>query len=294
MGFVDDRLTRRAQSRFVRDVMRTPLLSREHESALAHAWRGDGDQKAKQELIEAYTRLVVSVASRFRNYGLPVEDLVQEGVIGLLQAAERFEPEREVRFSTYATWWIRAAIQDYVLRNWSIVRAGTTAAQKTLFFSLRRLRERIEKQSGRPLDDAGRQEIADQLSIDVRHVEKMEARFSAGDRSLNEPVGDDIESDLMSRLVDERPDPEQIVMGRRDGAGRSRWIEAALADLPEREQIIVRERRLTDEGATLEELGRRLGVSKERVRQLENRALSRLRTAILAHIERPGDLLLES
>src|SRR5271170_5799619 len=180
MAHIDDPDTQRANLSFIKASMKVPMLSRESEFDLARRWREQGDTAALHRLVGAYTRLVVSTATRFRNYGLPMGDLVQEGNVGLMQAAARFEPDREIRFSTYAAWWIRSAIQDYVLRNWSIVRTGTTAAQKSLFFNLRRLRARIEEQSGAPLDDAGRRRIAAALGVALAEVEQMELRLGAG------------------------------------------------------------------------------------------------------------------
>jgi RNA polymerase sigma-32 factor len=221
-------------------------------------------------------------------------DLVQEGNVGLMQAAARFEPAREVRFSTYAAWWIRSAMQDYILRNWSIVRTGTTAAQKSLFFNLRRLRAKIDDVSGRPLSPEGKAKIARELRVDVSDVEAMEMRLGAADQSLNAPVGDGAEDDWQDFLADTRPSPEEVVIGLRDNRTRSRWLADALAELSARERIIIHQRRLKDEGATLEQLGRELGVSKERVRQLEHRAMLKLRESMRRHIERPADLFLEA
>ncbi len=266
---------------FIRESMNTALLSRERELMLARRWRDEGDEEALHELVMAYMRLVVSTAAKFRNYGLPMSDLVQEGAAGLMQAAARFEPEREVRFSTYAAWWIRSAMQDYILRNWSVVRTGTTAAQKALFFNLRRLRAKIDDGSGGPLDDAGRAYIADRLSVNVGEVEAMEMRLSGSDQSLNatiSPSGDDQWQDF---LTDERPTPEETVMFARDSRTRSIWLAQALAELTDREQIIIKERRLRDDARTLEELGRDLGISKERVRQIEHRALEKLRASLM-------------
>ncbi|HAA92554.1 MAG TPA: RNA polymerase factor sigma-32, partial [Rhodospirillaceae bacterium] len=222
-------------------------------------------------------RLAVSIAGRFRHYGLPFGDLVQEGMVGLMQAAERFEPERQVRFSTYASWWIRSAIQDFILRNWSIVRTGTTSAQKSLFFNLRRLRARIDGANANIMNDTARQEIADQLKVKLSDVESMEMRLSGGDQSLNAVVGEGSDDQWQDLLPDERPTPEKVVTGLKDSETRSRWLESALGELSDREQKIIRERRLVDDGATLEQLGQALGVSKERVRQLEQRALGKLR-----------------
>ena len=290
MAHIDDPHTQKANLTFIKASMKEPLLTRDHEFELAHRWRTDGYTAALHELVRAYTRLVVSIAVRFRHYGLPVGDLVQEGNVGLMQAAARFEPDRGVRFSTYAAWWIRSAMQDYVLRNWSIVRTGTTAAQKSLFFNLRRLRARIEESSGAPLTDAGRRKIASELHVELAEVELMDMRLGAADQSLNAPVGDSSEDDWQDFLPDRRPNPEEVVTSTRDGEIRSRWLAEAMGELSSRERAIIRQRRLQEEGATLEELGRELGVSKERVRQLEHRALVKLRQSIRRRTESPADL----
>lgn len=294
MAHLDDNHTQRANAGFIRASMNEPLLSRDHEFDLARRWRESGDERALHELIRSYTRLVVSTASRFRNYGLPMGDLVQEGNVGLLQAAQRFEPEREVRFSTYATWWIKSAMQDFVLRNWSIVRTGTTAAQKSLFFNLRRLRARIEDATGRPLDQEGRASIAETLDVAIAEVESMEQRLSGADQSLNAPISEGGEEEGQSFIADERLNPEEVVIGMRDGATRSRWLSEALAELSQRERVIIDQRRLSDEGATLEQLGRALGVSKERVRQLEHRALMKLKASMLRRVGDVAELLADA
>ena len=290
MAHIDDPQTQKANLTFIKASMKEPLLTRDHEFELAQRWRTAGDTAALHELVRAYTRLVVSIAARFRHYGLPVGDLVQEGNVGLMQAAARFEPDRGVRFSTYAAWWIRSAMQDYVLRNWSIVRTGTTAAQKSLFFNLRRLRARIEESSGAPLTDAGRRKIANELHVDLAEVELMDMRLGAADQSLNAPVGESSEDDWQDFLPDRRPNPEEVVTSTRDSEIRSRWLAEAMGELSSRERAIIRQRRLREEGATLEELGRELGVSKERVRQLEHRALVKLRQSIKRSTESPADL----
>jgi RNA polymerase sigma-32 factor len=266
---------------FIRESMSAALLSRERELWLARLWRDEGDEAALHELVMAYMRLVISTAARFRNYGLPMNDLVQEGATGLMQAAARFEPEREVRFSTYAAWWIRSAMQDYILRNWSVVRTGTTAAQKALFFNLRRLRAKIGDGSGGPLDDAGRAFIASELSVHTDEVEAMEMRLAGGDQSLNATISPTGEDEWQDFLADERPTPEETVMFARDSRTRSIWLAQALAELTDREQTIIKERRLRDDARTLEELGRDLGISKERVRQIEHRALEKLKISLL-------------
>jgi len=269
---------------FIRGSMSTALLSREREQDLARRWRDEGCEESLHELVQAYMRLVISTASRFRNYGLPMSDLVQEGAVGLMQAAARFEPEREVRFSTYAAWWIRSAMQDYILRNWSVVRTGTTAAQKALFFNLRRLRARIEDGGG-TLDDRGRALIAEELSVNLADVEAMEMRLASADQSLNAPIGAEGEDQWQDFLADQRPTPEENVTRVRDGRTRSVWLAQALGELSTREQIIIKERRLSDDGRTLEQLGQKLGISKERVRQIEHRALEKLKSSVLQRSE---------
>ncbi|MBT5264671.1 MAG: RNA polymerase factor sigma-32 [Rhodospirillaceae bacterium] len=292
MGYADQGLAEQATRGFIKTTMKAPLLTREHELDLARRWRDDEDEAALHELVQAYMRLVVSLAVKFRNYGLPMSDLIQEGNIGLMQAAARFEPEREVRFSTYAVWWIRSAIQDYVLRNWSIVRIGTTATQKSLFFNLRRLQARIgvasAPQDRRPgeADDT----IAEQLRVGVHDVEKMRLRLSGSDQSLNATVGEDGDEEWQEFLADERPNPEETTTVLRAGNTRTEWLAEALMELSPRERTIIECRRLTEEGATLEALGRQLGVSKERVRQIESRALGKLRDCISRRIDDPSDL----
>jgi RNA polymerase sigma-32 factor len=291
MAYIDDPETQRANLGFIKSSMTAPLLSRDREFELATAWRDRGDIAALHELVRAYTRLVIAAAARFRNYGLPIGDLVQEGTIGLMQATARFDPDRDVRFSTYATWWIRSAMQDYVLRNWSIVRTGTTAAQKSLFFNLRRLRARIEEMSGEAFGENGRRQIAAVLKVDLAEVESMEQRLAGNDQSLNAPLSEGGEEHWQDFLADTRPTPEEAVMSLRDDRRRSAWLAEALGELSPRERRIIHERRLREDSTTLEELGRALGVSKERVRQLESRALLKLRASMTRRVASPLDLL---
>jgi RNA polymerase sigma-32 factor len=291
MAYIDDPETQRANLGFIKTSMAAPLLSRDREFELATAWRDRGDIAALHELVRAYTRLVIAAATRFRNYGLPIGDLVQEGTIGLMQATARFDPDRDVRFSTYAAWWIRSAMQDYVLRNWSIVRTGTTAAQKSLFFNLRRLRARIEETSGEAFGEDGRRQIAATLKVDLAEVETMEQRLSANDQSLNAPLSEGGDENWQDFLADSRPTPEEVVISLRDDRRRSAWLAEALDELSPRERRIIRERRLREVSATLEELGRELGVSKERVRQLESRALLKLRASMSRRVATPDELL---
>ena len=271
-----------AQQSFLRAAMNAPFLQREDERALATRWKEERDEAALHRLACAHMRLVIAVANRFRNYGLAMSDLIQEGHVGLLEAAARFEPERDVRFSTYATWWIRASIQDYILRNWSIVRGGTSSGQKALFFNLRRLRARLSRGG-----DIGTAELQAQLAAATgasrEDVALMEARLSGPDLSLNAPISHEDGDSAAERgdwLVDGSPLQDETVGDRLDGERLQRWLNQALAVLNERELRIVRERRLADKQATLEAIGGRLGISKERVRQIEHRALKKLRQAM--------------
>ena len=269
-----------ADRRFVRKAMKAPMLEAGHELNLARRWREQDDERALHELTTAYMRLVISMASKFRHYGLPLADLVQEGNVGLMQAAARFEPAREVRFSTYAAWWIRSSIQDYVLRNWSIVRTGTTAAQKSLFFNLRRLRAKIDDTGDAIMTVENRKWVSEHLGVPERDVETMASRLSASDRSLNAPLATDGDAQWQDLLPDESATPDQVVMEERDNAKRKQWIAEALQVLNDRETLIISERRLSEDTVTLEVLGKRLGISKERVRQIEHQALNKLRKAL--------------
>jgi RNA polymerase sigma-32 factor len=283
----DDNLTQADNLRFIRGAMQAPMLEKSEEFKLARAWRNKGDEKALHKLIKSYARLVVSVATRFRHYGLPLGDLIQEGHIGLLQAANRFETSRNVRFSTYALWWIRASIQDYVLRNWSVVRTGTTASQKSLFFNLRRLKSRIEGKTPEGMGAAflsseTRKDIAATLRVSEAEVDFMDQRLTASDYSLNATLNseDGRSADFQDMLVDDRPSPEENAMMHFDGAVQQKWLKEALTQLDTRERRIIRDRHLRENAATLEDLGEDLHISKERVRQLEARALGKLKVIL--------------
>ena len=291
MAVISGTQTRQSDNRYIRNAMKQPLLEREHEVELAVAWRDNDDASAMHDLVMAYARLVVSAAAKYRHYGLPNGDLIQEGNIGLMQAAKRFDPDKGVRFSTYASWWIRASIQDYILRNWSIVRTGTTAAHKSLFFKLRRVRARIGEADGGPLSFEGRQKIAETIGVNVKDVEVMEQRMSGPDASLNAPVAIDGEHEMQDFLACSRPTPEQVVLELHDEKVLSNWLNQALQELSSRERMIILKRRLTEDGATLEELGHVLGVSKERVRQLEHRALKKLKKSLEEKHDKPLELV---
>jgi RNA polymerase sigma-32 factor len=278
-------MTRSASdSGMIRAAMRAPYLERDEEHLLAVRWKDHQDQDALNKITIAHMRLVISMATKFRHYGLNSADLIQEGHIGLLEAAARFEPDRDVRFSTYATWWIRASIQDHILRNWSIVRGGTSSAQKALFFNLRRLRARINRGVEQKDSATMYNEIATALRVSVDDVARMDSRLSGADTSLNAPVSDENNNaaERQDFLVDAGPLPDEIVEEAIDGERRTEWLRGALSALNPRELRIIRERRLVEDAATLEHLGERLGISKERVRQIESRALSKLKAALMS------------
>ena len=265
--------------------MSAPYLEREEEHLLAVTWRDGRDEQALHRLTQAHMRLVIAIAGRFRHFGLSMSDMIQEGHVGLLEAAARFEPDRQVRFSTYATWWIRASIQDYILRNWSIVRGGTSSTQKALFFNLRRLRARLARGVDPSTGDRDvHRQIALAVGVSEEDVALMDSRISAPDTSLNGPlVETDGSAERQDFLVDEEPLPDETVGESLDREKRRKQLYEALGVLNDRELQIVRERRLSEDGATLESLGTALGISKERVRQIESRALEKLKTALAEH-----------
>ncbi len=268
----------------IRSAMSAPYLEREQEQALVLRWKEQGDQVALDVITSAHMRLVISTAARFRKFDLPIADLIQEGTVGLMEAAFRFEPEREVRFSTYAIWWIRAAIQDYILRNWSIVRGGTSSTQKALFFNLRRLRAKLAQSNETISKKELYSRISEQLGVSEKDVEMMDSRLSGPDSSLSMTVSPDDSgsAEKIDFLVDDHPLQDEVVGNMIDGERRVSWLKQALSVLNERELHIIRERRLNDDAVTLEMLGDKLGISKERVRQIESRALEKLRAALLS------------
>ena len=271
-------------------AMAAPYLSREQETELATRWRVKDDSDARDDIAMAHLRLVVSMAGKFRGFGLPKSDLVQEGYVGLLEAAARFDHQRGVRFSTYASWWVRASMQDYVLRNWSIVRGGTSSTQKALFFKLRRLRAKIAARDRSMSSQAIYEEIAASLGVSVSDVQVMDARLSGNDASLQAPVGNDGEEGVerIDLLVCDAPLPEEQVSGIIDGERLHLRLKRALTKLTARENRVIRARKLADDSATLAELGAELGISKERVRQIETRALEKLKMAMTS--ESSGEL----
>ncbi len=278
-GFSDQTLSRTA--------MKAELLDAETELALAYAWRDQRDEEALHRLITAYMRLAISMASKFKRYGAPLNDLIQEASVGLMKAADKFDPDRGVRFSTYAVWWIKASIQDYVMRNWSMVRTGSTSSQKSLFFNMRRVQARLEREAaaeGRVLDQHEMRElIAIEVGVPLHDVEMMEGRLSGSDFSLNATQSvDDEGREWIDALEDDGPQAAETVENTHDNDTLRQWLLTALSGLNDREQFIVRERKLRDNPRTLESLGSELGLSKERVRQLEAAAFGKMRKSLEA------------
>ncbi len=265
-----------------RVAMKAELLDAETELKLAYAWRDQRDEQALHRLITAYMRLAISMASKFRRYGAPMGDLIQEASLGLMKAADKFDPDRGVRFSTYAVWWIKASIQDYVMRNWSMVRTGSTSSQKSLFFNMRRVQARLEREAlarGEELDrHQMRQTIAMEIGVPLHDVEMMEGRLSGSDFSLNATQSTEDEGrEWIDTIEDEGDHATEIVENEHDTETLRGWLVDALSSLNERERFIVTERKLKDETRTLESLGNELGLSKERVRQLEAAAFQKMR-----------------
>ena len=264
-----------------RRAMGAEMLDAETELELARAWRNNGDEKALHRLVNAYMRLAISMAARYRRYGAPMPDLIQEAGVGLMKAAEKFDPDRGVRFSTYAVWWIKASIQDYVMRNWSMVRTGSTSSQKALFFNLRRVRAKLEREAGANGEELNgyrlREMIAAEVGVPLRDVEMMDARLAGADFSLNAQQAGEDGREWMDTLEDVAPQAAEMVERGADLARVRGWLAEALGSLNARERMIIVERKLRDEPRTLESLGQELGLSKERVRQLEAQALTKLR-----------------
>lgn len=262
-------------------AMGAEMLDAETELALARAWREEGDERSLHRLVNAYMRLAISMAAKYRRYGAPMPDLIQEAGVGLMKAAEKFDPDRGVRFSTYAVWWIKASIQDYVMRNWSMVRTGSTSSQKALFFNLRRVRAKLEREahaSGEVLDTHRlREMIAEEVGVPLRDVEMMDARLSGADFSLNAQQAGEEGREWVETLEDDAPRAEETVTRDADLARARGWLADALGALNARERMIIVERKLREEPRTLESLGQELGLSKERIRQLEAQALGKLR-----------------
>src|ERR1700726_1458686 len=271
-------------TRYMQEIRKYPMLAHEEEERLARAWRDNADHKAAHTLVNSHLRLVAKIAMGYRGYGLPIGELISEGNVGMVQAAKRFDPDRGFRLATYAMWWIRAAIQEYILHSWSLVKMGTTAAQKKLFFNLRRVKGQMQAIDDGDLQPEQVAKIARMLAVPEQDVVSMNRRLAAPDHSLNATVRQDSEGEWQDWLVDETESQEVAYANREELSGRKALLSSALKTLNERERHILIERRLKDNPTTLEELSQQYGISRERVRQIEVRAFEKLQKAMKAQI----------
>jgi RNA polymerase sigma-32 factor len=277
-------------AQYLQDIKKFPMLEPDEEYMLAKRWRDHGDRDAAHSLVTSHLRLVAKIAMNYRGYGLPIGEVISEGNIGLMQAVKKFEPEKGFRLATYAMWWIRAAIQDYVLRSWSLVKLGTTAHQKRLFFNLKKSKSQIQALEDGDLRPDQADAIAQKLGVSVVEVQDMNRRLS-GDQSLNAPLRSDGESEWQDWLVDESDNQEEKLVQLEETSLRHKALMAAMADLNPRERQIFEARRLRDDPVTLEELAQMLGVSRERVRQIEVRAFEKVQEGVRKHLATPAVLL---
>jgi len=271
-------------ARYLAEIRRFPMLTPEEEYILAKSWREHGDRDAAQKLVTSHLRLVAKIAMGYRGYGLPVGELISEGNVGMMQAVKRFDPDRGFRLATYAMWWIRAAIQEYILHSWSLVKMGTTAAQKKLFFNLRRLKGQMQAIDDGDLKPEQVAKIAKDLDVPEQDVINMNRRLAAPDHSLNAPVRMDSEGEWQDWLVDESESQEVAIAEREEMNGRKALLANALKTLNDRERHILIERRLKDNPTTLEDLSQQYDISRERVRQIEVRAFEKLQKAMKAAV----------
>jgi RNA polymerase sigma-32 factor len=273
-------------SRYLQEIRRFPMLSADEEYVLAKRWREHADADAAHKLVTSHLRLVAKIAMGYRGYGLPVSELISEGNVGMMQAVKRFDPERGFRLATYAMWWIRASIQEYILRSWSLVKMGTTAAQKKLFFNLRRIKGQMRHLEEGDLPPESVKKIAKSLAVTEDDVVQMNRRLAAPDRSLNAPVRQEGEGEWQDWLVDPAESQETRLVESDELKQRTRLLTDALKMLNPRERFILTERRLKEDPATLEDLSGKYGISRERVRQIEVRAFEKLQKAIKNAAER--------
>jgi RNA polymerase sigma-32 factor len=269
-------------SRYLSEIRKFPLLSPEDEYMFAKRWKEHQDPEAARRLVTSHLRLVAKIAMGYRGYGLPVSEIVSEGNVGLMQAVKRFDPERGFRLATYAMWWIRASIQEYVLRSWSMVKMGTTAAQKKLFFNLRKLKGQLQAMEEGDLSPENLRKIATELDVPEADVVSMNRRLASPDHSLNAPLRSDSEGEWQDWLVDESESQETMLGERQELGLRRDLLEKAMTHLNDRERHILTERRLQENPMTLEDLSQQYGISRERVRQIEVRAFEKLQKAIKA------------
>ena len=273
---------------YLREIRRFPMLEANEEYILAKAWKEHGDLESAHKLVTSHLRLVAKVAMGYRGYGLPLSELIAEGNVGMMQAVKRFDPERGFRLATYAMWWIRAAIQEYILHSWSLVKIGTTAAQKKLFFNLRRLKRDMKAIDDGDLSPEQVTRIANQLAVPEADVRSMNGRLLGGDQSLNAPVRMDGEGEWQDWLVDEHDNQEIVYSNTQETQQRQRLLARAMEGLNPRERDVITARRLSEDPATLEDLSQRMGISRERVRQIEVRAFEKLQANIKREAEAEG------
>ena len=267
-------------SRYLTEIRKFPMLEKEQEFMLAKRWQQDEDTDAAEQMVTSHLRLVAKIAMGYRGYGLPMAEVISEGNVGLMQAVKKFDPDKGFRLATYAMWWIRAAIQEYILRSWSLVKLGTTAAQKKLFFNLRRIKGEINALESGDLKPDQVTEIATRLNVSEKDVLSMNGRMSGSDASLNAPMGQEGDMEWQDWLTDDEPGQAETYANRQEFDSRMELLQEAMADLSEREQHILQERRLTDEPKTLEELSEVYNVSRERIRQIEVRAFEKIQKAM--------------
>ena len=276
-------------SRYLAEIRKFPLLSPEDEYMFAKRWKEHEDPEAARRLVTSHLRLVAKIAMGYRGYGLPVSEIVSEGNVGLMQAVKRFEPDKGFRLATYAMWWIRASIQEYVLRSWSMVKLGTTAAQKKLFFNLRKAKTNIGAIEEGDLTPEHVATLSDRLGVTPTELTDMNRRLSGPDASLNAPLRSESESEWQDWLADDTADQETRLAEREEMGNRHALLVDAMKDLTERERDIIQARRLQDEPVTLEDLSQKYGISRERVRQIEVRAFEKLQRGMKAATN-PGAL----
>ena len=267
-------------SRYLYRIRDFPMLEPEEEVSLARRWQEHGDEAAARRLVTSHLRLVAKIAMGYRGYGLPIGEVVSEGNVGLMQAVKRFDPEKGFRLATYAMWWIRAAIQEYILRSWSLVKMGTTAAQKKLFFNLRRMKAQMSAIDDGDLHPEQVAEIGRKLGVSEVEVVNMNRRLAGGDQSLNAPLRQDAEGEWQDWLVEDSEDQESRLGDDEELSERRGMLNAALKSLSERERHIIEERRLKDNPATLQDLSAEYGISRERIHQIEVRAFEKLQKSV--------------
>ena len=257
------------------------ILEKEEEFKLINDWRDNRTPKSLQKILNSYLRLAVSYARKYTSYGLPIDDLIHEGVLGIMHALDKFDTSKDFRLSTYASWWIRASIQDYILKNWSVVRTGSTASQKALFFNLKKIKQQINDVSREFMGQEEVNKVSNMLNVKSIDVQNMESRLTGGDMHLNQKVDNESDNDLMSLLPDDRDNPEETYEDFNDKKIKKDFIGQAIDTLNEREKTIIRLRKFREKSITLDELGQKLKISKERVRQIETKALEKLKKALL-------------